>query len=415
MLQQISAVSRKEFKILAQRPSELILILLIPLLFTWILGQVFGRAELPRVAIYVVNEDAGDKGTLALQQLSASPNLEVTTLPTRAEADRRIGAGERMAAVYFPPTFSEALLSPEGAEIQIITDPAQTEKASIVNGLVTQALAAQIANAEVAREVDRGVENFFQDNNTALEGMAQGEDRQQSLKTFVSAALKGIITTQVEQAMANPLVKIVKKAAGSEGAAARLPNLMESLVPGQALMFLFFLSQDLISSLIEERERGTFRRLMGTPVKKATVLAGKIFPYLLIAMAQISLLLWVGKIFFGISLGNQPLALLPILLCTGMVVCGFGVFIAGISKSQGQANGMTTLLVMLMAVCSGAMFPTIAIPGVMVATPHYWAIQGIQNVIARGLGFSAVLLPSIILLGMALIFFVIGVQRFKFE
>jgi ABC-2 type transport system permease protein len=49
------------------------------------------------------------------------------------------------------------------------------------------------------------------------------------------------------------------------------------------------------------------------------------------------------------------------------------------------------------------------------ATPHYWAIQGFQNVIARGLGVSGVVFESGILLGLATIFFVIGVRRFKFD
>jgi hypothetical protein len=42
-------------------------------------------------------------------------------------------------------------------------------------------------------------------------------------------------------------------------------------------------------------------------------------------------------------------------------------------------------------------------------------VEGIQNVIARGMGIEGVLMQSGVLLGMAVLFFVIGAWRFKFE
>ena len=45
-------------------------------------------------------------------------------------------------------------------------------------------------------------------------------------------------------------------------------------------------------------------------------------------------------------------------------------------------------------------------------TPHYWALEGIQNIMARGLGFTSVLQPAGVLLGMAVLFFAIGALAF---
>jgi hypothetical protein len=42
-------------------------------------------------------------------------------------------------------------------------------------------------------------------------------------------------------------------------------------------------------------------------------------------------------------------------------------------------------------------------------------LEGIQNVIARGMGMDGVLMQSGILLGMAVLFFAIGAWRFKYE
>jgi len=48
-------------------------------------------------------------------------------------------------------------------------------------------------------------------------------------------------------------------------------------------------------------------------------------------------------------------------------------------------------------------------------TPHYWARQGMLNVLQRGMGLEGVWLPAGVLLGMSILFFVIGARRFKFE
>ena len=48
-------------------------------------------------------------------------------------------------------------------------------------------------------------------------------------------------------------------------------------------------------------------------------------------------------------------------------------------------------------------------------TPQKWAMQGIENIAAKGMGFEAALLPTIILLSMGIIFFGIGIKTMRFE
>jgi ABC-type multidrug transport system permease subunit len=44
-----------------------------------------------------------------------------------------------------------------------------------------------------------------------------------------------------------------------------------------------------------------------------------------------------------------------------------------------------------------------------------WAMDGIQNIIMRGLGLESVLLPAGIMLAYAVAFFALAVWRFRFE
>jgi ABC-type multidrug transport system permease subunit len=65
-------------------------------------------------------------------------------------------------------------------------------------------------------------------------------------------------------------------------------------------------------------------------------------------------------------------------------------------------------------VISGSISDAIQIWGPNLVTPHYWARQGMLNVMQRGMGLEGVWQPAGILLGLSVIFFVIGARRFKF-
>ncbi len=53
--------------------------------------------------------------------------------------------------------------------------------------------------------------------------------------------------------------------------------------------------------------------------------------------------------------------------------------------------------------------------GLNLITPHYWARQGMLNVLQRGMGLEGIWLPATVLLAMSVVFFVVGARRFKFE
>ena len=89
--------------------------------------------------------------------------------------------------------------------------------------------------------------------------------------------------------------------------------------------------------------------------------------------------------------------------------------VAALARNETQAGVVAILIVMVMAAISGCLMPQVKVPGLSMVTPHYWAMEGIQNIISRGLGLDSILLPSGILLGMAAIYLAIGTWRFKFD
>ena len=66
-----------------------------------------------------------------------------------------------------------------------------------------------------------------------------------------------------------------------------------------------------------------------------------------------------------------------------------------------------------MAAVSGALFPSIQVPGLAQLTPHYWAVQGFLTITALH-GDLVGILPNLgALLGIALGTFSMAVWRFR--
>lgn len=465
-MQQIIAITRKEFLLMAQKPGSWFIVFIVPLIFIWIMQAVFGSSGTPVVTVFAVDEDRTQASKRVMDALRVADNIKIEELKTRDEADQRVGAGERMAAIIIPDGFGQTLTTPDGSKVQLLIDPARSEQANIVIGLVNAALGPIMVDAEVSRGVEAGVGQLLINLNASATGTPEAgitpqptlqntpratlqssaqrtivpartpaatpqtgglntnpqpggqnsADNSDALRKFLTAAIKGVVSSQVQDAMDNPQVQMdVQAYQADKKAAVHRPSLLDSLVPGYSLMFVFFLISNLAGTVIEERQTGTLRRLLVAPVPRSRILLGKMVPFFLIAVLQFFIVLGVSKVAFGIDLGHSLLALAILILTSSLAMVSLGILIAAMARTEGQADGLAIVIVLAMAVVSGAMFPSISIPGIQLITPHYWALQGFLNVISRGMGVSGVLTSAGVLITMSAVFFTIGAVRFRFE
>jgi ABC-2 type transport system permease protein len=402
MVNKIMAIASKELRLWLQAPGNWLVVFLVPFAFIGILGSVFSQGT-PVVTVYAVNEDQGEQGAEIIDLLGESDNLTFDMLDSQAEADRRVANGDRMAAVVVPANYTQAITTDEGASLLVIVDPARADQAGIVTGLVQEALIKPIVYAEIER---------------AISGLFKGKSLQsvdaEIFQTFVNAGLKAVVAKSVNEAVDDPLIKIEAQPY-SEQAVQTEVNLLNSMVPGVALAFAFFMVSHLGETVVNERSTGTLRRMASTPISRAALLIGKALPFLGLAVIQLLFVLGVSNILFDVPLGNSPIALGLVVLSSGLVVAGMGTLVAALAKNSTQAGVISVLIVLAMAAVSGSFLPQVNVPGINLLTPHYWALEGIQNVIARGMGVASVLQPVAVLVGMALIYFIIGAWRFKFE
>lgn len=150
--------------------------------------------------------------------------------------------------------------------------------------------------------------------------------------------------------------------------------------------------------VVLERKNGVLPRLLTTPITRVEVIAGHLLAMFLVVFAQETLLVLMGQLVFGVDYLRQPGAILVMMVALALFAASLGMLISAISRKEDQ----------VILLCLVAMF-------LFSALPSAWAMDGFQNVIVRGLGFSSVLLPAAILLVYTFVFFGLAIWRFKFE
>lgn len=115
-------------------------------------------------------------------------------------------------------------------------------------------------------------------------------------------------------------------------------------------------------AMTRERERGTFENMLATPVTPLEVLTGKIVPYIIIGLLQVTLILVASHLIFDIPiLGSLPLlyAMVLLFICANLTL---GITFSSIARNQLQSMQMTIFFFLPSLLLSGFMFPFQAMP-----------------------------------------------------
>jgi len=125
-------------------------------------------------------------------------------------------------------------------------------------------------------------------------------------------------------------------------------------------------------AMTRERERGTFENLLATPALPIEVMTGKIVPYIMIGLLQVTLVLLAARFIFAVPLqGNLVLLYAGVLIFIAANLT-LGITFSSLARNQLQAMQMTFFFFLPSMLLSGFMFPFRGMP--------YWA-QVIGNVL----------------------------------
>ncbi|HWS13728.1 MAG TPA: ABC transporter permease [Rhodocyclaceae bacterium] len=115
-------------------------------------------------------------------------------------------------------------------------------------------------------------------------------------------------------------------------------------------------------AMTRERERGTFENLLATPALPVEVMTGKIVPYILIGLIQVTLVLLAARFLFDVPMEGSLVLLYAVVLVFIAANLTLGITFSSIARNQLQAMQMTFFFFLPSMLLSGFMFPFRGMP-----------------------------------------------------
>jgi ABC-2 type transport system permease protein len=355
---------RKEFIQMRRDPLTLAMLLVIPAMYLLLFGFAV-RTEVRHLPTVVLDESRTAESRRLVSVLEQTQNFRVAgAVADRGALRRAVERGEARAAIVVPPGFARDLKLGRGAQAQVIVDAADPMSSSAA--LAGAALAARVLPAALAPErhrdapaVELRVRPWY---NPALRS-----------STFVVPGIIGLLLTI-------------------------------TLLAAMAM------------AVVREREVGTLEQLVVTPVGRASMMLGKVIPFVLVAYLQMTNVLVLGVAVFDVPVRGSLLLLYALSAPFIAANLGLGLLISAVSRTQNGAQQLATLVMIPSMLLSGFVFPREAMPAaaqwVGAAVPLTYYLEILRGVLLRGAGLDALWRETLALLAFAAVSIVFTIRRF---
>ena len=327
--------------------------------------------------------------------------LTATSKPTVAAARKSVDDGKDAVAVIIPADLSKAIFgtgASPGSTIELYQNPTQTVGAAITQSVVGQSLLAfNGARAAAVAAQSLAV--------AAGNGAQVGTLTQKAAQTFVHQSESGTGGLTVAQRPPDLAGGKKSKDIGVTGL----------VLAGMMVFFMFFGASNVARTILDEERAGTLPRLFTTPTSRQLILGGKFTSTFLTVLVQAVILVAAGRLFFSIHWGALSAVLLLILVAAA-VAASLGLMVISLVRTPAQAGAIGAGVYLVLALLGGN-FAGTAQSGTTYATverltPNGWLLVG-WNSTLRGGGAGDILLPLLVPLAFAVVFFAIAVLRFR--
>jgi ABC-2 type transport system permease protein len=210
------------------------------------------------------------------------------------------------------------------------------------------------------------------------------------------------------------LVYQERNVAGRQGSA----QSREQNVPGFALMFvLLAVVFGTSSAMHDERSWGTLPRLLVAPTRFARLLIGKLGVRFVLGYLQFLVLLLWGRLVFGISLGSSAAALVLLTAATAFAAAALGLLIGALAGTREQTLPLSLATALGLSALSGLWWPLGLVPRWLRILGQLffptWSMYGMTDLILRGRGLEAILLPFGVVLLQGIVLLATGLWIFR--
>lgn len=398
-------IAFKDVKIIFRDRMALLILLAMPFILMSIMGMALGELfskgpELSKIDVAVVNYDDGDLSKDFIEEVLKGDDL--SKLLNIIEMDEKksinlVKIGDISSVIIIPVDFTSQIMKNKSTEMKVYGDPGQEIRASIVRS-IANAYTNKISSVMV------GVSTGWEALNKLGKKTNQAE-----IAMYFPFMVSEMIEKDVED-----LIKIEEENTSQEESLSS----MQFYAAGMSVMFVLFSAMFGASSIIAERYNKTLARLLSSPIKKYSVIGGKLLGIFIVGIIQFTAFILATKLIFNVNWGYSFLGLVLLSASTVLASTGMSIFIAAIAKTENAIGYISQIFIQTMSALGGSFFPQSMLPSWLRFfgnfTINKWAMDGFLSLMV-GEGVTFIAKSILILLSIALTFFVLGIWRFSYE
>lgn len=188
---------------------------------------------------------------------------------------------------------------------------------------------------------------------------------------------------------------------------------------GMGIQFQLMVGVDIGVAMLILRERGVWKRMRAAPLSKLVLLGSRAASSGVISMGVLLILYLFARVVFDVRILGSFAGFLCICAAFSLMTAAFGLLVASLGKTPEATRGLAILASLFLVMLGGAWVPTFIFPEwlrkLTVVIPTRWAMDGLDAVTWRGLGFSDVAKDIWLLVASAVVFGAFAVMRFRWE
>jgi ABC-2 type transport system permease protein len=227
----------------------------------------------------------------------------------------------------------------------------------------------------------------------SIQGALQAALQMVQTRAVLQSLYYGINNTPLPDSVDQEILKNksrIEEIPVNKSGRASIPNATQHNIPAWTIFAMFFVVISLGSSVVREKNSGSFLRLKTLPTNYSIALISKQLTYLLVTLLQAFLIFFIGICLFpklGLPALRLPADLLGLFLVTlscGVCAVSYAICIGVYAQTQEQANGIGAVSIVLLAALGGLLVPSFAMPAsfenLIKISPLHWALEGFYNV-----------------------------------
>jgi len=388
-------LAAKDLKLFFKDKKSLLMTFALPIALITLFAFAFGGVGRDKSAsneykLPVCDLDNTASSKDAIKKLDAEKTLEVVHVNLN-DAQEAIKKGKEDCVLIFYKGFADSLINGDVLPIELQYDEAE----EIQVGMLQQALFKTISMLPYT-----GGGNTFVSMTKQFDKMLGKSDIKTKDKvhtqfdTLYKSLQKGIEQNPDTATSSNAEFGFGAEIKMTKLIAAKQDNIIGLIhaVAGTTIMMLLFSVAGMGASLLDEKQEGTLKKLLYSPIRPTDILYGKIIYANIISVIQLSIMFVFANIAFGLEIMKHIPSLFIMIIVTAYACSSFGVLLASFAKTRQQVQGLSTMIVMLMSCIGGSMVPIFMMPAflqkISVFSVNYWGIQGFYDIFWRMLPIS---------------------------